>query len=253
MRLQLFEFTDLKWYPGMLKRPIQDYLDFVSERFGLFVDLEGLLGPELQRLGENRVIDLGSGAGGGLLSVWRALKAHVPGLKVIQTDLFPGEIRDDYTQEGIEYREEPVDARSVPGDLRGFRTLFSVAHHLPPAILKEVIQDARRSGQGIAILEPVQKSVVSILGMLIVVPLLVLFLTPFIRPFRFSRLLFTYLVPIIPLTIVWDGVVSCLRAYSAADLLALAESTEGPVYIWKSGKHGRGAGVVYLVGGPALA
>src|SRR5450759_4223616 len=35
--------------------------------------------------------------------------------------------------------------------------------------------------------------------------------TPWIRPFRWSRLLWTYLIPIIPLVFLFDGVVSCHR------------------------------------------
>jgi hypothetical protein len=35
--------------------------------------------------------------------------------------------------------------------------------------------------------------------------------TPWIRPFRWSRLLWTYVVPIIPAVLLFDGIVSCLR------------------------------------------
>jgi hypothetical protein len=38
------------------------------------------------------------------------------------------------------------------------------------------------------------------------VPLKVLLLTPLIKPQRFWRYVFTYLVPVLPLVIVWDGV-----------------------------------------------
>ena len=53
-----------------------------------------------------------------------------------------------------------------------------------------------------------------------------LLLTPFFRPFRLSRLVFTYLLPLIPLTTIWDGVVSILRLYSPAELLALARRAD---------------------------
>jgi hypothetical protein len=54
------------------------------------------------------------------------------------------------------------------------------------------------------------------------VPIAVLFITPRIRPIRWWRILYTYLVPIIPLAIWWDGVVSCLRTYAPHELLELA-------------------------------
>ncbi len=49
-------------------------------------------------------------------------------------------------------------------------------------------------------------------------PLLVLLLTPSLRPFRWSRLFWTYVVPVVPFVIWYDGWISCLRAYSLDDL-----------------------------------
>ncbi len=59
----------------------------------------------------------------------------------------------------------------------------------------------------------------SIVSMLFV-PLGALLVTPFIRPFRWSRLVFTYVIPVLPLLIVFDGIVSCLRVYSPDELRA---------------------------------
>jgi len=39
-------------------------------------------------------------------------------------------------------------------------------------------------------------------------------LTPSIRPFRWARMLWTYMIPVVPFVLFYDGVVSCLRAYS---------------------------------------
>jgi hypothetical protein len=42
-----------------------------------------------------------------------------------------------------------------------------------------------------------------------------LLLTPFIRPFSFRRLLFTYVLPLNIITITYDGIVSVCRSTSA--------------------------------------
>ena len=65
MRFHLFEFTDLKWYPGFLKKPIQEYLDFVSRRFGIFEPAIPIIEEGLRESGHSLILDLGSGAGGG--------------------------------------------------------------------------------------------------------------------------------------------------------------------------------------------
>ena len=73
-------------------------------------------------------------------------------------------------------------------------------------------------------------------------------MTPAIRPFRWSRLFWTYILPAIPLAVVFDGIVSCLRTYRPNELLELTEGIEG--YRWESGES-RDKGpipITYLVG-----
>ena len=62
--------------------------------------------------------------------------------------------------------------------------------------------------------------------------------TPFIPPFRVSRLLLTYVVPIVPLATLWDGVVSCLRVYAPEELRALVSGIAGADrYVWEIGRE----------------
>ena len=56
---------------------------------------------------------------------------------------------------------------------------------------------------------------------MIVVPLIILLVTPAIRPLRLSRLIFTYLLPAIPIIGLFDGIVSCLRTYSPEEMRQL--------------------------------
>ena len=49
-------------------------------------------------------------------------------------------------------------------------------------------------------------------------PLFVWLATPFMRPFRWDRLLWTYPLPLVPFTCLWDGIVSQLRAYTPQEL-----------------------------------
>jgi hypothetical protein len=76
--------------------------------------------------------------------------------------------------------------------------------------------------------------------------------TPFVKPFRFSRLLFTYLLPLMPLCILWDGIVSCLRVYSPDELRTLVAQLGNTDYDWDIGTTRVGPGVAtYLIGTPA--
>lgn len=247
MRLQLFEFTDLDWYPAFLKQPIQRYLDYVSARFRIYLPARMLLVDALKASGAKQVVDLGSGAGGGLDSFWEDIQEDVKGIRILRTDRFP--VEAPANTDKIPYWPESVDATAVPPELAGFRTMFALAHHLTPAALTLAIQDAQRKSVGLAIFEPVQRGIIQIVLMVLIVPLLVLLLSPFIRPVHPVVLVFTYLIPFIPLTITWDGVVSSLRAYTPQDLLKMARSTDGPLK-WKSGYAGPGGRLVYLIGEP---
>ena len=71
-------------------------------------------------------------------------------------------------------------------------------------------------------------------------PIVVLLLTPAIRPFRWSRLFWTYVIPAVPALVLFDGIVSCLRIYSPEELRALEETAaESGVAQWRRA-HGPG-------------
>jgi hypothetical protein len=64
-------------------------------------------------------------------------------------------------------------------------------------------------------------------------PFFVLLHTPKIRPFRWSRLLLTYLLPVVPLLVMVDGIISCLRSYTTEELTAMTASLTGAPYEWE--------------------
>ncbi len=77
--------------------------------------------------------------------------------------------------------------------------------------------------------------------------------TPFIRPFRWGRLIFTYPIPILPLLCLWDGLVSCLRSYSAHELGELVRDLESANYSWEVGElrfPRTPVNIAYLMGWP---
>ena len=86
-------------------------------------------------------------------------------------------------------------------------------------------------------------------------PILILLVTPFIKPFTWKKLFWTYLIPLIPLTGLWDGIVSYLRTYSPGELEDLIEGLESDDYAWEIGQvHGIGLHkITFLFGYPIQA
>ena len=83
-------------------------------------------------------------------------------------------------------------------------------------------------------------------------PITLLVSTPFISPFKFKRLVFTYLIPILPILVLWDGVISCLRTYSSSELKELVQGLEGNErFNWEINSVKSGPGkILYLMGVP---
>jgi len=65
-----------------------------------------------------------------------------------------------------------------------------------------------------------------------------------------GRIIFTYLIPIVPLFVLWDGIVSSLRTYNIEEMKVLINGVEGKEkFNWEVGKVKSGPGVVlYLLG-----
>jgi len=81
------------------------------------------------------------------------------------------------------------------------------------------------------------------------VPINVLIFTLFIRPVRWNVLPFIYLIPLIPLYILWDGIASILRTYSQKELNEMVASlNNSDDYEWEISKTSGKMPINYLIG-----
>jgi hypothetical protein len=252
-RLQLFEVLDQDWCPQAVRHGATDCLEAVTNRADIYRPVQADFFRAMVDCGAQRVIDLCSGGGGPWLSSsWRsALAKHAP-LSVVLTDKFPSDVLPARLVGDplLSCVSTSVDATNVPEDLRGFRTIFSSFHHFSDSMAEAVLGDAVRRGDGFAMAEVTSRTLRAFATMF-VMPFFSWILTPRMRPFRWSRLLLTYLIPAIPLVVLFDGLVSCCRTRTPEELLALTRGF--PQYEWTAG-YGRNRGVglspVYLIGRP---
>lgn len=246
-RKQWTELEDLPWWPGRFRNYQTDFLRDFLGLLGVYQKTVPILGELLDESGQ--VVDLCSGGAG----PWTRLIEQIPEVQLTLTDLYPNReaFREASQHPRISYCDEAVDARAVKPELEGVRTLFTSFHHLDPESARGVLADAVECGRPIAVFEVVQRRWLNILGMPLV-GLSVLLLTPFLRPLCPWRFFWTYLVPVVPLSTFWDGLISQFRAYHPEEMLALTEGLEGD-FQWESGRI-RCLGplnLTYLVGAPA--
>ncbi|NKN33360.1 class I SAM-dependent methyltransferase [Marichromatium bheemlicum] len=256
-RIHFFEFGDWRRLPAAIRHGITDFLEFAVRVSDLYAAVTPRLERALEESGAPVILDLCSGGGGPWERMLDRLGPVRAGrIRVRVSDVYPNRAAlrrlRERTGTALEVIEYPVSAMAVPAAIDGFRTLFSAFHHFRPDQARAILADAVAQRQGIAVFESTQRHPLLLLYMLFT-PLLVLLATPFIRPFRWSRLLWTYLIPVIPLAVMFDGIVSCLRTYSVAELDRLTRGLDDQGYHWECGVARLGplpVGVTYLIGLP---
>lgn len=244
-RMHLFEFEDLPWFPSVLRELMTDHLSFMAERAQrLYEDFAQKLYGVLLSRGERTLVDLCSGGGGPAWTLAGLLRnRHGYPVKILLTDLYPNrerlQRRKDLRAGEMDFCPDSVDATRVPSSVSGFRLLCNSFHHFRQDAARALLTDAVSQGRGIAVIELLDRSLAG-LSRVLFLSGMVFLATPFIRPLRLSRFLFTYVIPAVPLFILWDGVVSCLRVYSPDELRALTASLSrpdgAPDYEWEIGQ-----------------
>jgi hypothetical protein len=255
-RTELFEIHDHPWFPAFLRDLVTDALQALWDFSNSYKPILPLLRNALARVGTREVLDLCSGGGGPWFRLVRDFESeqHFP-ISVCLTDKYPNQAAFERalsaSHSKIGFDPRPVPATEVPADLRGFRTMFSSFHHFRATDARKVLANAVERGKGIAIFEMARREPKIMLAVCFI-PFLILFLTPRIRPFRWSRLLWTYGVPVVLFVLWFDGWMSCLRSYSHEELSELVRSLPGEIYRWELGTQRDGfLPVTYLIGYPA--
>lgn len=258
-RLHLFELEDQSWFPRVLRDAGTAFLALAARIGGHPEALAPKLVEALRASGEKRIVDLCSGGGGPLGDIVPVLARGGLEIEATLTDFFPNEgaLGRVAARSGgrIAWSRAPVDATRVPRELAGLRTIFNALHHFRPEMARAILADAAAARRPIAVFEVVAREPLAIVGIFLA-PLLFALVLPFLRPFRWIWLPLTYLVPVLPLFVLWDGVVSCLRVYSPDELRELVTSLEPrhrDAYTWEIGRLPLGATparATYLVGIP---
>lgn len=260
-RLHLFELEDQPWFPAVWRDAGTAYLRLAADLAGQPRAMAPKLAQLLRATGARRLVDLCSGGAGPIPAVVDQLRAE-EGIEAsaVLTDLYPNvphlKAVAARSQGRVEVHPESVAATAVPSSLAGCRTLFNALHHFRPKDARGILQSAVDARQPIAVFDVAERTPPFLLGILFA-PIAFALALPFLRPFDWRWIPFTYLVPIIPLFIVWDGLVSGLRAYSLRELDALVAGVEGDEdYDWETGRVRVGrqpAHVTYLLGWPKPA
>lgn len=237
-----------------------------NKMIGLGDILSGIIIKILKEKNISDIVDLGSGAGGSMPDVFNTLKEKhgLQDVTLTMTDLFPNQDAlkrfNNNGDQSISYHKQSVDATQLATAPKGLKTMVNCFHHMPPASARKILQSAAENKEPILIYEMGENKIPLFIWWLflplslVILMVMVWFMTPFVRPLTWKQLLFTYLIPIIPVFYAWDGQASLPRIYTLEDMDELLEGLDQEGYVWEKGhgKNSKGKNQgTYVLGLPA--
>ena len=256
-RLHLFEVEDLTGCPDWIRDCVTSMIVVVHRWFGVPQFVADQLEPILTDLANETsvtIVDTCSGNGGPMPDVLRLLtpaQRQSHSIQLVLTDIRPpSELVAKLSERGqnesdIQYVDRSVDVclplmnqlsadeihhgdqklkRNPPTIIR---TLVCGFHHLAPEQARLVLLDAQQAGQSLVIFELTNGTVPPRWLWWATLPpnfLFGLLVSAFVRPLSFRRVVFSFLLPVIPACFAWDGAVTSARTYREAEFHAMLET-----------------------------
>lgn len=234
----------------------------LARAIGVVPVLGALVSRVLREQRIERVVDLGSGAGGVMPDVIEEVRADpaTAGARLTMTDLYPNLDAVERLEGGhVTYVREPVDATDLANAPPGLKTMVNCFHHMRPDQARAILASAQASKQPLLVYEMGENELPFWLWVLLLpIALPIVYLSCFlltlrVRPLTPRQLFFTYVIPLVPLCYAWDGQASMPRLYTFEDLDELLEGLPTDGYRWEKGhaktESGRALGT-YLLGTP---
>ena len=231
------ELHERPWFPRLWRDELTEFLSFFARHSGVYrpaLDKIAafLRDPEIPAV----YTDLCAGAGGYELGFVRKLrKLTGRGVQARLTDLYPNAHWEKLAalgQGGITAVCTSLPASQAVADYEGCSVMFSGLHHFDPEELRNIITIAAKRRRTLVFCDYSRRSVAEeFLPMLFAVPFMIV-TAPLVWPFSWKRLLFTWVLPVLPLLLWIDGWLSRLRAYHPDELRKIVAELELP-----SGTH----------------
>ncbi|CAD6449140.1 0d52555a-b56d-42bc-a31a-1772494bb005 [Sclerotinia trifoliorum] len=167
-------------------------------------------------------------------------------VQFVLTDLHPH--IPDWTEaskrsENLNFISESVDAANAPrnllknvngvnGETKVFRLYNLAFHHFDDGLGSKILKNTVETADGFGIFELQERTLSSLITMF-AMGIMILGITPFYFWRSPGHLFFTYIIPIIPFVLVFDGIISSLRTRSAEEVEALMRGSGVDTQEWK--------------------
>lgn len=247
-RIHWFEFEDIPWLPEFIRSGITKLIVVLHQLSGTSDVIGALLLKARKVHPFKQIVDIGSGSGGIMPEAFMKMNeaSEDKCVRLLLTDLYPNLQAAEKFNKGpnanVTYARQPVDAMAMTSMPEGLKTMINSFHHMRPEVAKKILQSAQEHQQAILIYEMGENKIPTWLWILLlplsllIMIIMVWLMTPFVKPLTWHQLLFTYLIPVIPICYAWDGQISMARFYTFEDIDVLMDGFPSiDRYKWETG------------------
>lgn len=236
-RVQFFELHEQKWMPTFLKHQFVETLSLMLNFLRIYHGISPLFAEWIKKSGGEEVFDFASGGAGPIETFLSHFKEQrIPPPRFVLSDLFPDEAQFQKLQrvypDHISSIKEPVNAlKFLKGKGGDLRSIIATFHHFKLTYARAILINAVENSNGIFIVEPFQRTPLHlVLGPLSIFPVLLVSLRR-----DLVKLIFSFIIPVIPFIIIFDTIVSILRCYSQRELAEMISSLPKNDFQWQIG------------------
>jgi hypothetical protein len=242
------ELEDYNWFPAILRRWQLEFVGNLSVWTKLYKPLVAVIN---KMTGDNKITalqDCCSGSGFPALYIHQQLQTKIP---LLLTDKYPDE--NFINQPRVVYSKASVDVLQIQAAEKTLYTMCNAFHHFTTAQQKTILKNLANNDSAFIIAEILEPGLINAIKIFFTGTLLQIFTAPFVQPFSFTRLFFTYIIPVNLFTVTYDGIISVVRSKTEKQYRQLAESIVASNFIITVHKINNFKGnLVYIKGEPAI-
>lgn len=224
MRIQSFEFGDIKEVPQFYHNYLRALMSLLYE----YLHIHRLWLPMIRKFSQQNkgetLLDPCAGSGHVNLLIAKELekeedfKFYLSDFMTDRAPKFAKQI-NEANHPNIHYIEHSVDLLQMKDEVEFPKVFINSFHHFSPDQVAKIFRDHARVKKDILILEYCRKTPLNFFSM-VTGPFIGMLLFPLIVEKKdiLWSFIFVFIIPLIPLMLLWDGVISSLRTYSRMDI-----------------------------------
>lgn len=230
-RCRMKEIHECSWCPGIIRDGVTDFLSFFAAFSGIRRKAYERIARMFPESGAVRIVELCGGSGFGALHMLRSFRTVSPG-REISAEITDINANGNWPQvvkmSGGALSADEIDAESALERKEGLFVMFAALHHFSPSEIASLVKTAAANGRDAVLVDYFRRGRPVDLFPLFAGPALMFVSAPLVFPFSWKRVLLTWAVPVLPLTLFLDTAISMLRSYTCCELRKIVDSADLP-------------------------